>query len=233
MVRAFATAATLGAFTTATLAQSATTTPTHTIWLPMASSGTVDASVITAAPNWTVYALGCGTASSPAFPSACGLETAHNITEGPSTLAYSFSNNAAKLPGATGTPLSPTDLVTMNCRMDGGARASQAMCTGHSVIPGLGNGTDTTTLASSQLNYVPVTITAGVENLMRVAASSGTMGAGGEGSGESGGGDGGDGDGEGGGGGRSGSAGFVAGMASRAGFAGAALAGFVGVVVLL
>ncbi|KAI6954672.1 hypothetical protein KC321_g16215, partial [Hortaea werneckii] len=176
MVRAFATAAALGAFTKVTLAQSATTTPTHTIWLPMASSGSVDASVITAAPNWTVYALGCGAASSPAFPSACGLETAYNITEGPSTLAYSFSNNAAKLPGATGTPLSPTDLVTMNCRMDGGTRASQAMCTGHSVIPGLGNGTDTTTLASSQLNYVPVTITAGVENLMRGTASEGTMG---------------------------------------------------------
>ncbi|KAI7088679.1 hypothetical protein KC356_g3073 [Hortaea werneckii] len=232
MVRAFATAATLGAFITAALAQSATTTPTHTIWLPMASSGSVDASVITAAPNWTVYALGCGTASEPAFPSACGLDTAYNITEGPSTLAYSFSNDAAKLPGATGTPLSPTDLVTMDCRMDGGTRASQAMCTGHSVIPGLGNGTDTTTLASSQLNYVPVTITAGVENLMRVTAS-GTMGAGEEGSGESGGGDGGgNGDGEGGGG-RSGSAGGVAGMATRAGFAGTALAGFVGIFVLL
>ncbi|KAI7608768.1 hypothetical protein KC346_g9483 [Hortaea werneckii] len=230
MVRAFATAAALGAFTTVTLAQSATTTPTHTIWLPMASSGSVDASVITASPNWTVYALGCDAASSPAFPSACGLETAYNITEGPSTLAYSFSNNAAKLPGATGTPLSPTDLVTMNCRMDGGARASQAMCTGHSVIPGLGNGTDTTTLASSQLNYVPVTITAGVENLMRVTASSGTMGAGEGGEGD---GDGGHGEGEGGGGGESGSVGVVAGMATRAGFAGAALAGFVGVVVLL
>ncbi|KAI7286078.1 hypothetical protein KC345_g1350 [Hortaea werneckii] len=233
MVRAFATAATLGAFTTVALAQSATTTPTHTIWLPMASSGSVDASVITAAPNWTVYALGCGTASSPVYPSACGLETAYNITEGPSTLAYSFSNNAAKLPGATaGTPLSPTDLVTMNCRMDGGTRASQAMCTGHSVIPGLGNGTETTTLASSQLNYVPVTITAGVENLMRGTASEGTMGAGEGGEGDSGGGDGGEGVGEGGEG-RRGSAGSVAGMASRAGFAGAALAGFVGVVVLL
>lgn len=115
--------------------------------------------------------------------------------------------------------------------MDGGTRASQAMCTGHSVIPGLGNGTDTTTLASSQLNYVPVTITAGVENLMRVSAS-GTMGNGEGGSGEGGGGEGGDGSGEGAGG-SSGSAGGVVGMATRAGFAGAALAGLVGVVVLL
>ncbi|GAB1742443.1 hypothetical protein NU219Hw_g7989t1 [Hortaea werneckii] len=231
MVRAFATAAALGAFTRAALAQSATTTPTHTIWLPMASSGSIDASIITAAPNWTVYALGCGSASESAFPSTCGLDAAYNITEGPSTLAYSFSNDVAKLPGATGTPLSPTDLVTMNCRMDGGTRASQAMCTGHSVIPGLGNGTDTTTLASSQLNYVPVTITAGVENLMRGAAS-GTMGAGEGGSGVGGEGEDGNGDGDAGGG-SSGSAGGVAVMATRSGFAGAALAGFVGVVVLL
>lgn len=62
------------------------------------------------------------------------------------------------------------DLTTVNCNLIGGTRASQAICTGSSAIPGLGNGTQTTTLASSQINYVAVTVTAGATKLASIAA---------------------------------------------------------------
>ncbi|TKA24765.1 hypothetical protein B0A50_05753 [Salinomyces thailandicus] len=71
-------------------------------------------------------------------------------------------------------------MVTVDCHLEGGTRASQAMCTGHSVIAGLGNGTDTTTLASSQLNYVPITVTAGQENLPTNSSAAGASSTGSE-----------------------------------------------------
>ena len=82
------------------------------------------------------------------------------------------------------------DVTTVNCALLGGTRATQAICTGASAVQGLGNGTQTTTLASSQLNYVPVTVTAGVENMNAVShspsspsgSSGGTSGGGGSGS---------------------------------------------------
>ncbi|KAK3083570.1 hypothetical protein LTR53_020171, partial [Teratosphaeriaceae sp. CCFEE 6253] len=65
---------------------------------------------------------------------------------------------------ASGSSLVP-DLTTVDCSLYGGTRATSAVCTGYSTVDGMGNMTAapvTTTLAGSQVNYVAVTITAGL-----------------------------------------------------------------------
>lgn len=62
--------------------------------------------------------------------------------------------------------------------------ATSAVCTGTSAIPGLGRAQSTSTLASSEINYVPVIVTAGYQKLaaastMTLAPSAGTSTAGG------------------------------------------------------
>jgi len=53
--------------------------------------------------------------------------------------------------------------------MAGGTRATAATCTGSSVIEGLGRVGSSTTLASTQINYATLTVTAG--RAMLAAAS--------------------------------------------------------------
>lgn len=72
--------------------------------------------------------------------------------------------------------------LTVQCELVGAhlsdtpmAGATSAVCTGASAIPGLGRVQSTSTLASSEINYVPVTVTAGAQKL--VAASTMTLNA--------------------------------------------------------
>ena len=70
--------------------------------------------------------------------------------------------------------------------MSGGTRATAATCTGSSQIEGLGRVGSSTTLASTQINYATLTVTAG--RAMLAAASEAAAQASGEaGSGEDGG----------------------------------------------
>ena len=57
---------------------------------------------------------------------------------------------------------------TVECLLEGGTRATAATCTGTSAIPGLGTEMWTSTLASTQISYAPITITAGAEKLTTV-----------------------------------------------------------------
>lgn len=61
--------------------------------------------------------------------------------------------------------------------------ATSAVCTAASNIPGLGIVGSTSTLASSEINYIPVTVTAGAQKLaaastMTLSQPSGTSSAG-------------------------------------------------------
>ena len=62
--------------------------------------------------------------------------------------------------------------ATINCDLRGGTRATAATCTGRSVIDGLGTVAWTSTLASTQLSYAPVTITAGAIKLQTATEKS-------------------------------------------------------------
>ena len=59
--------------------------------------------------------------------------------------------------------------ATINCDLAGGTRATAATCTGSSEIEGLGLVGSSTTLASTQINYATLTVTAG--RAMLAAAS--------------------------------------------------------------
>lgn len=61
--------------------------------------------------------------------------------------------------------------------------ATSAVCTGVSAIPGLGRAQSISTLASSEINYIPVTVTAGYQKLAAASTralnqSTGTSSAG-------------------------------------------------------
>jgi len=149
--------------------------PTVSLFLPMANQTGVVASVVTAAPSATVYAIGCATPSG-ACVTGCDFDTSVTITEGESTLAYTWTDGDAQLatPGSSLTQ----DVMTVNCNLLGGTSATQAVCTGQSM-----NSTQTTTLAGSQLGYVAVTITAGATNM--ASGTAGGSGSSGSGSGSS------------------------------------------------
>ncbi|KAK6396589.1 hypothetical protein LTR65_008487 [Meristemomyces frigidus] len=132
------------------LAQSSSTV---TLFLPMANQ----TGVVASAPSATVYALGCPSQSG-ACQAGCNFGASVTITEGVSTLVYTWTDSEAQVIG-TNTSLTP-DIMTVNCALLGGTVATEAICTGYSL-----NSTQTTTLASALLNYVPVTITAGVSKM--------------------------------------------------------------------
>ncbi|KAK1017606.1 hypothetical protein LTR54_002264 [Friedmanniomyces endolithicus] len=215
------------------LAQSSTTaTPTTiSIYLPF-NGDSLAASIITAAPTATVYAIGCEVQSGACAP-GCSLDSSVTVTEGESTLRYTWSNgmHAAYVPnpnpnppkppptcahrstnstttrttdapnhlptnhphpnsiGPTGTALIP-DVTTVACSLYGGSRATSAVCTAFSAIPaaapppphgGIGpgalsnNGSQTTTLAQSQISYVPITIEV-TDTVMPTASAAGGSG---------------------------------------------------------
>lgn len=67
--------------------------------------------------------------------------------------------------------------MTMECALVGAHTtetpihgASSAICTARSTIPGLGIAASTSVLASVDIKYVPVTVTAGVEKIMAASA---------------------------------------------------------------
>ncbi|KAK0260963.1 hypothetical protein B0A54_01228 [Friedmanniomyces endolithicus] len=166
------------------LAQSSTTvTPTTvSIYLPF-NGASLAASIITAAPTATVYAIGCEVQSGACAP-GCSLDSSVTVTEGESTLRYTWSNGMHAAIGPTGTALLP-DVTTVACSLYGGSRATSAVCTAFSAVPaqpqpppngGIGpsvmsnNGSQTTTLAQSQISYIPITI--GVTNTVMPSPSS-------------------------------------------------------------
>ncbi|TKA82313.1 hypothetical protein B0A55_01443 [Friedmanniomyces simplex] len=153
------------------LAQSTTAPTTVSIYLPF-DGDNLAASVITAAPTATVYAIGCEVQSGACAP-GCSLDSSVTVTEGESTLRYTWSNGMHAAVAATGASLVP-DVTTVACSLYGGTRATSAVCTAYSAvmaagIPGgpgmppggmMNNGTQTTTLASSQISYIPITLNA-------------------------------------------------------------------------
>lgn len=85
-------------------------------------------------------------------------------------------------PGTSDIP-SPTASnsgATINCNMAGGTRATAATCTGSSQIEGLGRVGSSTTLASTQIDYATLTVTAGRAMLIEAseAAANGDSGNG-------------------------------------------------------
>jgi len=92
-------------------------------------------------------------------------------------------------PGTSDAPPTTHDSgATINCNLSGGTRATAATCTGSSHIPGLGRVGSSTTLASTQIDYATLTVTAGREMLARASeaaqqAGESESGGGGEGGG--------------------------------------------------
>lgn len=70
--------------------------------------------------------------------------------------------------------------------MAGGTRATAATCTGSSQIEGLGRVGSSTTLASTQINYATLTVTAG-RAMLAAASEAAAQASSGESSGEGGG----------------------------------------------
>jgi len=70
--------------------------------------------------------------------------------------------------------------------MAGGTRATAATCTGSSQIEGLGRVGSSTTLASTQINYATLTVTAG-RAMLAAASEAAAQASNGESSGEGGG----------------------------------------------
>jgi len=64
------------------------TATTKTIFLPISNLGNIAASIVTAAPDSTVYGLACLYGSSSTCPDSASV----TITEGESTLIYTMGN---------------------------------------------------------------------------------------------------------------------------------------------
>ncbi|KAF2166884.1 hypothetical protein M409DRAFT_22936 [Zasmidium cellare ATCC 36951] len=144
--------------------------PTVSLYLPMGAPSQIHASIISATPNETAYALGC---TDNATTSGCGYNPPITVTEGESTIIFTNTYEGDQTT-MTAEPL------TMQCQLVGAHLydtpmhgATSAVCTGASAIAGLGRVQSTSTLASSEINYVPVTITAGAQKL--AAASTMTV----------------------------------------------------------
>ncbi|GAB7361405.1 hypothetical protein MBLNU230_g1461t1 [Neophaeotheca triangularis] len=196
---------------TQSTAPTSTTSPSESqtivsLFLPLGAAKNLGASIITAAPHLTAYAIGCipsasasdnsGTTTHSFDLEACGFRDSITLTEGVSTLIYTYNPHVSGL-SIEGTTLTPPPaessdpaLATVNCSFAGASSepsfkpASRAVCTGRSAIHGLGNVASTTTLASTQIEYVPVTVTAGLEKVAAMSAGAGGGGEEGEGEGE-------------------------------------------------
>ena len=99
----------------------------------------------------TTFVLSC----IPRTESNCDFGSSVTLTEGQSTLIYTMRYDDQ----------SP---ATVNCNLEGRPYATAATCTGRSAISGLGNVASTSTLASSQISYASVPITAGAAKLTAV-----------------------------------------------------------------
>ncbi|KAF2479849.1 hypothetical protein BDY17DRAFT_312788 [Neohortaea acidophila] len=138
---------------------------TRSVFLPISLTEQLAASVVTAAPSSTVYAVSCA-----ASVSNCPVNSAISITEGSDLFAVAAP--ASLLGRGAGT-------ISLSCELAGGATATAATCTAASVNSGLSLAT-VSTLSASQIYYVPLTITAGQNELASVtsgAAGSSSTGA--------------------------------------------------------
>ena len=95
----------------------------------------------------------------------------------------SFSRPGTSIPPPPSTSHSG---ATINCNMAGGTRATAATCTGSSQIEGLGRVGSSTTLASTQINYATLTVTAG-RAMLAAASEAAAQASNGESGGEGGG----------------------------------------------
>ncbi|WPG98266.1 Hypothetical protein R9X50_00105400 [Acrodontium crateriforme] len=156
--------------------------PTVSLFLPMADpSQLLAASIVTAEPNGTVYVIGC----LPTVDAAdCGFSPPVTVTEDDDSLRFTMSYNVgddltdSSLLGSGSTSASSAPLeITSNCQLYGAPRATSAVCTGNNAVSGLGNAASSTTLASSELNYMPVIITAGAQKTSMAAAATASTAA--------------------------------------------------------
>ncbi|EMC97212.1 hypothetical protein BAUCODRAFT_32953 [Baudoinia panamericana UAMH 10762] len=163
------------------LAQNSST-PTVTMFLPMAHGSNVAASILTSAASSTVYAIGC-LQSNNACAAGCTFSESVTVTGGPSMLRYVWTDgDRAVTSGTNGSLIHP--VTTVSCNLIGGTRATQAVCTGYTMPNGARNASQVTTLSSSQLNYVPVMVTGQQAAIVASgsASSSGSRTASGSGS---------------------------------------------------
>ncbi|EMC92125.1 hypothetical protein BAUCODRAFT_159884 [Baudoinia panamericana UAMH 10762] len=133
--------------------------PTRTLFLPLSNLGNIAASIVTAAPDSTVYGLACLHVT----PSICPYNASVLITEGPSTLIYTETFDSSGAASPTRGP------ILINCTMSGNPSVTQAVCAGATSLTGLGSVQSTSTLSGAQLTYGTITITAGAEKLSNVA----------------------------------------------------------------
>ncbi|KAM3420634.1 hypothetical protein BST61_g3891 [Cercospora zeina] len=155
--------------TTSTTSATASPSPAETsivsLFLPMGSPDQIDASIISASPNHTAFALGC---AHHASTTDCRWDPPITVTEGESTIIWTHTQNedlSATMP-----------VMTLECALVGAHTtespingASSAVCTARSTIENFGIVASTTVLASTEISYMPVTITAGME---KIAAAS-------------------------------------------------------------
>ncbi|CAK1362520.1 unnamed protein product [Cercospora beticola] len=153
--------------TSATGSPSPTGTSIVSLFLPMGSPDQIEASIISASPNHTAFALGCGNNVST---SDCGWDPPITVTEGESTIIWTNTHKGQEDVSAT------IPFMTLECALVGAHTtespingASSAVCTARSTINNLGVVASTTVLASTEISYMPVTITAGME---KIAAAS-------------------------------------------------------------
>ncbi|KXS93706.1 hypothetical protein AC578_3841 [Pseudocercospora eumusae] len=150
-------------------ASATASTSTVSLFLPMHTPEQIQASIISASPNQTAYALGC---TNNDTTTACAWNPPITVTEGESTIIYTNTHRWQE--DFTYDILH----MTMQCELFGAHTtenpfqgATSAVCVGSSAVSGLGVVVTTSTLASTQLGYVPVTITAGMQKIMEASRS--------------------------------------------------------------
>ncbi|EME44815.1 hypothetical protein DOTSEDRAFT_24796 [Dothistroma septosporum NZE10] len=152
--------------TTKAAGASATTSqPVVSLFLPMGSPDHIQASIITANANQTVFLLGCSNNTT----SSCGYNPPITVTEGESTLIFTNTRGGAGNTLTAGPMTYQCELVGAHLDITPIEGAISAVCTASSVIRGLGVMATTSTLASTEIVYRPVTVTAGASKL--IAAS--------------------------------------------------------------
>ena len=147
------------------IAQSSSIT---SIWAFDLDAQTLVASVVEANPTADVLAIQCppGTDSD-----VCGVPSAVTITQGPSSLRAVYTVVADVVYGATEALVSGSVTVTLECAR---SVSTEAACT----YAGEGEGFTTSmvvTVTNTDLSFVPITITAGLEKLASATSSAGVQ----------------------------------------------------------
>lgn len=116
------------------------------------------ASVVGANPTMTTYVISCPTGTSS---DQCGFDPAMTITQGPTTAIMTIESS-------DGDPVE-TDII--NCTIEGTTRA---VCTANTIVVSSGqttSGSSVSALSASDVQFVPVVVTAGVEKLSSPSAT--------------------------------------------------------------